>query len=174
MEQVLEIETNLGRSFITLTKERYLLGRSLRNCIVIKDPQVSRYHATLIKNPNGKYTIYDGDLKNKKSRNGLIVNQKVCSDWILENNDVIKLGDNARLKYYHASVETLNLLKLSYRDNSSDFIFVDEEIETTPSSLKKQQIVDNTPSFIKKTIVNLDSSSFEEELKKITEKYNIK
>lgn len=178
MEHVLEIQTYQGRSFITLNKERYTLGRSQSNCIVIKDSQVSRYHATLIRHIKERlndyyFIIYDGNLKNKKSRNGLIVNEKLCSSWILENNDLIKLGDKVKLKYYQASAETLNLLKISYRNNSHDYIFADEVIDTTPSSIKDEEKVDNAPSFIKKTIANLESSSLEKQLKILSEKYKI-
>jgi len=179
MEHILEIQTNLGRSFISLNKETYTLGRSLRNSIVIKDAQVSRYHATLVRTKKADlneyyYTIYDGNCQNKKSSNGIIINNKLCTSWVLENNDLIQLGDNVKLKYYHCSDRTLNLLKISYKHNSSAAIFVDEEADTVPFSGKQEQEVDNTPSFIKKTLVNLDSSSFAEQLKVLSERYNVK
>ncbi|MGF1490020.1 MAG: FHA domain-containing protein, partial [Prochloraceae cyanobacterium] len=81
MEYILEIQTVEGRCFVILNQARYTIGRSKSNSLVFKDPQVSRYHATLIRKRNEylktyEYTIFDGVIDKKKSRNGLIINQK--------------------------------------------------------------------------------------------------
>jgi len=181
MEHILEIKTSQGGSFINLKQELYTLGRSSRNSIVIKDPQVSRYHATLIREENQylndySYIIHDGDFKNKKSRNGLVINQKIYSVRILRTNDIIKLGNNVELKYYLASSETLKLLRLSYKNDLPSLIIPDEEVETLPCSMKSEENeieVDDSPSSIRKTIVDLESSDFENRLKFLSQQYKI-
>lgn len=135
MEHILEVQTPQGRCFITLDKDRYTIGRSPRNSIVIKDPQISRHHATLIRKRNQylndySFSIYDGNLSDKKSTNGLIIDRKYYDCKLLEINDLIELGDNIKLKYYQASSETLNLLRLSYKSNCSAVVFNDENQET--------------------------------------------
>ena len=108
-------ELSHQRIFI-LQEDRYSLGRKPQNDIVIKDKQVSRYHATIIKRKENDnrtfFWIYDGDLKNNKSSNGLIVNQKLCNSHCLKKGDVILLGYNVQLQYYQFAKHTLDLLKL--------------------------------------------------------------
>lgn len=133
MEHILEIKTQRERRFIILNKDRYSLGRSSKNSIVIQDRQVSRYHATLIRKNKNKsnnvnnysfsvnnnkvkldnycFWIHDGDLQGKTSSNGIAINQQYCSSHLLEYGDLIELGDNVILKYYKLSAETLKLIQ---------------------------------------------------------------
>lgn len=145
MYHILEIQTKKGRSFVSLEKERYRLGRSSRNCIVIKDPQISRCHATIIRKRNYYineycFIIYDGDLNQKKSSNGLIINENAYFSKELEVNDIILLGDNVKMKYYQGSEETLNLLKIAYKDNHSSSVFIDDDSETARASGLSNQL----------------------------------
>ncbi|MGF1487084.1 MAG: FHA domain-containing protein [Prochloraceae cyanobacterium] len=178
MEHILEIKVVEGRCFVILNQERYTLGRSKSNSIVIKDPQVSRYHATVIGKRNEyiddyEYTIIDGDLEKKKSRNGLIINQKKIQIRLLENKDVIQLGKNVILKYYRASQATLNLLKSAYKNNLSVSSVTGAGIEMIPSWLKKneeERKMDIALS-LKKTITGLNKFNYDEELKILAQRY---
>ncbi len=180
MEYILEIQTVEGRCFVILNQARYIIGRSKSNSIVIKDPQVSRYHATLIRKRNEylktyEYTIFDGVIDKKKSRNGLIINQKLYRERILETKDIIKLGSNIKLKYYRASKRTLNLLRISYKNDSSISNISGEGIDIIPSSLKRNEEntkIDISSSF-KKTITRLNSFDYEKELEILSQKYKI-
>lgn len=111
------------RIFILKDRSEYSLGRSSRNQIVIKDKQVSRYHATIVKknkaNSQESFWIYDGDRQNKKSTNGLIVNQKKCYFRCLQKGDLIKLGENVCLEYYQFPRQTLELIKATANQKKS-------------------------------------------------------
>ena len=117
LNHVLILKEVTKESIIILNQERYSLGRNPRNDIVIKDKQVSRYHATIIKRKQNNsqecfFWIYDGNLKNRKSSNGLIVNQRFCDSHCLRKGDLILLGHNVKLQYYQFASQTLDLLKL--------------------------------------------------------------
>jgi len=114
-EHILAIEDSKGQRIITLNQEIYSLGRSSKNSIVIFDRQVSRYHATIVKKEATEredlsFWIYDGDLKGKRSTNGLIINKQRHLSHQLKVGDLIMLGDNVKLKYYQFSTKTVQLL----------------------------------------------------------------
>lgn len=115
-EHILAIEDKKGQRIITLKGDSYTLGRSSKNSIVIFDRQVSRCHATIVKQKkqgNDEYVfwIYDGDLKGKKSTNGLVINKRRKASHQLKVGDLILLGDNTKLKYYQFSTKTVQLLQ---------------------------------------------------------------
>ncbi len=122
---ILTIETLIDSQVIYLEEDYYSLGRSNKNFIIIKDREVSRYHATLVREKSSCSTqdlfwIYDGNLAGKKSTNGLIINQKKSTKHLLKPKDLILLGQNVRLTYHQISVKTLPLLKsLQKRTNPS-------------------------------------------------------
>jgi len=180
MEHILEIQTVEGRCFVILNQTRYTIGRSKSNSIVIKEPQVSRYHATLIRNRNEysksyEYTILDGVLDKKKSQNGLTINDKLYENRILEVKDIIKLGSNIKLKYYRASQRTLSLLKISYKNDLSISNISVNGMDIIPSSLKinEEDSKINISSSFKKTIVRLNSFDYEEELEMLSHNHKI-
>lgn len=105
------IEAPFERRMFRLSKPYYAIGRNPNNEIVLPDSQVSRHHATLIKKKHKQsgqefYFIYDGNLKGKKSSNGLIINEFACENCMLKNNDSIRLGNNIRLIYHNFIDET--------------------------------------------------------------------
>ncbi|MDJ0726447.1 MAG: FHA domain-containing protein [Prochloraceae cyanobacterium] len=107
-EHILVIKDRKERRMITLTKDIYTLGRSSKNGIVIYDRQVSRYHATLVRKQDmrtKKYSFWliDGDLKGRRSTNGLLVNNKQSLSRKLKIGDVIGLSGTTTLKYYKFS-----------------------------------------------------------------------
>ena len=121
LNHVLIIKEIAKERIIVLSEERYSLGRNPSNDIVIK--QVSRYHATIVKRKKNNFQeyfwIYDGDLKNQKSSNGLVVNQKFCDHHCLKKGDLILLGNNVKLQYYQFATQTLDLLKLIETEKKS-------------------------------------------------------
>ena len=81
---------------INLSKNIYTIGRDSSCNIQLKSHTASRHHATLVKNklPTGElfYVLIDGNLENKKSQNGTLVNGKKIISKRLHNNDVIVFG----------------------------------------------------------------------------------
>ncbi len=75
-----------GRSF-TLTRSRTRLGRATENDIRLADPRVSRYHAE-IEMREGEYVLRD-----LGSTNGTLVGGRRILERLLENGDVIRVGD---------------------------------------------------------------------------------
>ncbi len=115
ISHVLIIETPSGSRFVTLEFDDYSLGRGSQNSLIIKDSEVSRYHATIIreKNLNSKenqFWIYDGNLQGKKSTNGLRLDGERVFKHLLKHKDVIYLGTKVQLLYYQVLFEKLPLL----------------------------------------------------------------
>jgi hypothetical protein len=70
-----------------LSKKTTLLGRLHTNDIVLEDPNVSRVHAE-IKLEDDRFIIYD-----LGSTNGTFVNGRPQKKWVLQDGDVIVLGE---------------------------------------------------------------------------------
>jgi len=117
INHILIIKEPTNKRFFLLASDRCSLGRNNDNDIIVKDKQVSRYHATIfkktLKNFEEQIWIYDGDLKQKKkSSNGLKINEKLYSNYCLKKGDCILIGHNVTLQYYQFTEETLALLKV--------------------------------------------------------------
>lgn len=114
---ILKIEAPLGQSIIDLDRNYYTLGRGSKNSIIIQDKEVSRCHATIVRQKNDRFNnknifwIYDGNLKGKRSTNGLIINDEYCLKHLLKPKDLIFLGKNVKLTYHQLSLKTFKLLK---------------------------------------------------------------
>lgn len=114
---ILKIEAPLGQSIIDLDRNYYTLGRGSKNSIIIQDKEVSRCHATIVRQKNARFNnknifwIYDGNLKGKRSTNGLIINDEYCLKHLLKPKDLIFLGKNVKLTYHQLSLKTFKLLK---------------------------------------------------------------
>src|SRR5688572_536778 len=77
-----------------LTRDTLTIGRDITNDIVINDPEISRHHSRLMRNPNG-YTIED-----LRSTNGTFVNrQRLTGPYQLSNGDLIGLGETVTLAF---------------------------------------------------------------------------
>jgi len=75
-----------------LDQDSYTIGREAGNSIVIEDPQVSRRHASLLRQGN-TYLIED-----MGSTNGTYVNgRRITAPVLLVNNDLIGLADTVVL-----------------------------------------------------------------------------
>ena len=71
-----------------LTGEVFRIGRHADNELPLTDPSMSRHHAEVRHELNGRYVIRD-----LESLNGVYVNGKKCRSAALSNGDVIELGD---------------------------------------------------------------------------------
>ena len=72
---------------IRLVRERYLLGRSELNDIILDNRFISKHHALLVSSGYGLVLV------DMKSRNGSFVNSERVRNRILQNNDIVSLGD---------------------------------------------------------------------------------
>ena len=75
-----------------LDKDRFTIGRKSDNDIFLDDPSVSKFHAAIITIGN------DQVLEDTNSTNGVQVNGDKVTKHILQNNDLIEIGDY-QLKY---------------------------------------------------------------------------
>jgi pSer/pThr/pTyr-binding forkhead associated (FHA) protein len=99
---------------ILLDSERYTIGRSDANAIVLDRYPISREHATLLRVsiPNENrftYRIIDGDSTGKPSKNGVFVNQQQQSCYDLSNEDVITFGGLVKAFYIQVSMDEMQL-----------------------------------------------------------------
>jgi hypothetical protein len=76
---------------ITLSTCR--IGRSRDNEMFINDSSISRKHAEIQRQRNGKYVLYD-----RNSTNGVLVNSKKISKHTLQEGDIVEIGD-VKLKF---------------------------------------------------------------------------
>ena len=104
LEHILVVNTSQEQQIVVLKKDYYSIGRYRKNSIVINSQNISRKHATIIKytNNNGEvyYSIIDGDLEGKKSKNGIFVNGIKCLEKELKHSDIINFDNQAKACYY--------------------------------------------------------------------------
>ncbi len=105
IEHLLVIEDSQGKRTIALEAATCSVGRDLTNSIVLYSHLVSRHHATLVRLTMPEtitylFRIIDGNLKGKRSKNGLIVNGSRCFSHDLQHGDVISFGGDVRARYY--------------------------------------------------------------------------
>ncbi len=70
-----------------LTRDRIVIGRDIKNDILLNDESVSRSHAEIIHTEAG-YTIRD-----MNSKNGLFINNQRVQEHVLNEGDAITIGD---------------------------------------------------------------------------------
>ena len=76
-----------GKSY-PVTSTTWRIGRSLDNEMTISDNSISRRHAEIQRESNGQFVVYDRD-----STNGLYVNNKKVTRHLLNEGDIIEIGD---------------------------------------------------------------------------------
>ncbi|MGI0480108.1 histidine kinase dimerization/phosphoacceptor domain -containing protein [Geminocystis sp. CENA526] len=90
-------QQNFSQDFI-LDNETYSIGRNSENNIVISHSLISRYHCVIMPmfynsiDQKISYWIIDGNLKGKRSANGIFVDRKRCLSHELKSQDVVDLG----------------------------------------------------------------------------------
>lgn len=96
---VVEIGPNPRRIY-TLKADNITLGRDLSNDIVIQDPEVSRWHLQLFRNPDG-YSVKDMGSTNGSVLNGI----RLTGSKPLKVFDTVELGTAVRLHYIYDTEE---------------------------------------------------------------------
>lgn len=85
----LTIEDDQGNSIpVPLVRDDYSIGRGPENTLRLTERNVSRRHATLVRE-NGRWVLVDLDSYNGSYING----QRVAGRQVLEDGDLIQLGD---------------------------------------------------------------------------------
>jgi pSer/pThr/pTyr-binding forkhead associated (FHA) protein len=88
------------RRIYTLKADNITLGRDLSNDIVVQDPEVSRWHLQLFRNPDG-YSV-----KDMGSTNGTVLNGiRLTGSKPLKVFDTVELGTAVRLHYIYDTEE---------------------------------------------------------------------
>ena len=96
------------RKTFPLNSSVFSIGRHPSNDLVIKDRQVSRYHATIAwlksidntqKDESCAYWIIDGKGKEKRSRNGIEINGTKKLLHRLKSGDRIAIGNSTKIIY---------------------------------------------------------------------------
>ena len=92
-----------GGRTVSLGAATYSIGRDSCNALVLNDPKVSRHHCLLLRIPRKRnsfiYRLVDGDVHGKASKNGIRINSKRHLTKILDNQDLIQLGEYSSLSY---------------------------------------------------------------------------
>ncbi|MDZ7841339.1 MAG: FHA domain-containing protein [Gammaproteobacteria bacterium] len=77
----------------TISSEVCRIGRHPNNELRLNHKSISRFHAELVRNHNGTFSIYDTD-----SKNGIRVGMRPVNSSVLREGDLIDVGD-IRLKF---------------------------------------------------------------------------
>jgi pSer/pThr/pTyr-binding forkhead associated (FHA) protein len=100
-----------------ITADVCRIGRHPNNELRLNDKSISRFHAELVRNHNGTFSIFDTD-----SRNGIKVGQRPVHSSVLREGDVIDVGD-IRLKFTRRPRDYnvhRNTVMLEHADNRYD------------------------------------------------------
>src|SRR5262245_59102444 len=110
---------------MTLTAERYLLGRAADNDIVLEGSGVSRRHCVLERQPDG-YRVVDSG-----SHNGIYVNGARIQSAQLQPNDQIRVGNNVLV--YAPNKDVV----VEPRSVISSTVTFEQDYESVVASLRK-------------------------------------
>ena len=121
---VLIVESPESRRAVSLNSHVFSVGRHPNNDLVVSDPLASRHHATIAwmryTEDGGKvdysYWIIDGKGKRKRSRNGIIINDKKKSLHRLTTGDIIRIGNAIKISYNYVTYTTDSSQFLKYCD----------------------------------------------------------
>ena len=102
---------------LPLTKENFCIGRTPENDLEVKDSLISRRHTSIIKKGD-RYIIYD-----LGSSNGTYVNREKIEMKVLEDGDVVRLGDTEI---------TFNDERLRQRSNAANLRQTTAEVPAPP------------------------------------------
>ncbi|ELR97704.1 EAL domain-containing protein [Gloeocapsa sp. PCC 73106] len=135
---ILVIEDEKSRRIVSLEETIYSIGRDATNAIVIYDRQVSRFHATILReedtlNQQTSYKVIDGDLRGNISTNGVVVNGKPSLSHTLKHGDVVRFGEKAKALYYILSDPSVISL---FKNNEE----VNEQLESETNTEQQKSI----------------------------------
>lgn len=100
---------NNARELVSLTQDKYNIGRHLSNEIVVNGDPISRIHARLHRTYDDaieafQYHILDGATDEKPSKNGIFVNDSRCSSYLLRSGDVISFANVIKSVYIQTNL----------------------------------------------------------------------
>ncbi len=101
LNPVLKVIIDDRTTVYCLEQSRYPIGRSIQCSIRLYHREVSRWQATLIREPQGGYQLVDGDGVGTTSSNGTYVNGQLIHQRVLQFGDVIQFGSSAVTAYYY-------------------------------------------------------------------------
>jgi PAS domain S-box-containing protein len=102
---LLVIEDLEGKRTVALEAATCTVGRDATNTIVLHSQKVSRHHATLLRvtkpgTATHRFRLIDGNLKGKRSTNGVAINGKRCYSQDLQHGDSIVFAVDVKARYY--------------------------------------------------------------------------
>ena len=153
---------NDARELISLTQDKYDIGRHLSNGIVLSGDPISRIHARLYRIYDDtrsifQYQIFDGSADDKPSKNGIFINDSRCSSCILLSGDVISFANIIKSVYIQTSLNDVDFEKFQtdvVSDQCKLSAFLDDKTATAVESNL------SNPEF---TTIMLGASSFSSE-----------
>lgn len=155
ISHVLYLEEPDFKQTIYLEEQQYSIGRHSDSSIRLYSQQISRHHATLIKknsvNNQYDYIIIDGDLHERRSQNGILINGKKKLNHELKHGDIIMFGTE-EIKAIYQIKENINI-----SDNSDDstILLKEKPVELSKVNLKlARQQLQNTLTVEEKNLTN--------------------
>jgi pSer/pThr/pTyr-binding forkhead associated (FHA) protein/GAF domain-containing protein len=134
----LVVEDSRGKRLVPLEAASYALGRDSRSSIILHSKSVSRQHALLLRvtldSGQHLFRILDGNLRGKRSTNGIFVNGERCTVHDLRHGDFIEFGAVAVNATYHTLT---NLSDEEYRIlcEADDPLFLLQEVSDDPATV---------------------------------------
>ncbi len=84
-----------------LDQSHYTIGRAKHCSICLHHKEISRIHATLVKDDCGQFHLLDGDGLYSESSNGTFVNGNRIDRQVLQAGDIIHFGKLVVGQFYH-------------------------------------------------------------------------
>ena len=165
----LVIKNKKSKYTINLESTTYSIGRAPDNLIVLNSPNVSRYHATLLRittprTESYQFRIIDGDLNHKRSRNGIKVNGKTCFSYDLQHDDVITFSENITATYQIENIaKSVNTL-------DSFFLLESEEEDDTDATASFNDPNNYSSSRFEQNTLNLPYNARESSIQRSLER----
>ncbi|BAU64818.1 diguanylate cyclase/phosphodiesterase with PAS/PAC sensor [Stanieria sp. NIES-3757] len=111
---ILIVETSESKRAVVLNASVFVIGRHPQSSLVLTDNMVSRCHATIAwlqyeKSPqqiHRSYWIIDGKGKQRRSRNGILVNGNKTSLHRLTSGDLVEIGQTIKITYNYIPYNT--------------------------------------------------------------------
>ncbi|MCC0175481.1 FHA domain-containing protein [Waterburya agarophytonicola K14] len=135
---VLIVESPESRRAVSVNSHVFSIGRHPHNDLVLNDPLASRHHATVAwmrytedgQKADYSYWIIDGKGKTKRSRNGIVINDKKKSLHRLSTGDIIRIGNAIKISYNYVTYTT---------DSSQFFKYCDQDRTEYKSDSSQQK-----------------------------------
>lgn len=141
-ERHLLLFNNDARELVSLTQDKYNIGRHLSNEIVLNGDPISRIHARLHRIYDDirrifQYQIFDGTADEKPSKNGIFINDSRCSTCILHSGDIISFANIIKSVYIQTNLNDVDFEKFKEEvasDQCKLSAFLDDKTATAVAS----------------------------------------